>query len=105
MKSIINVSDFEWDGGNLAHCAAHGVSRVEIEALLRASPAIAPDLAHSDAEDRFLAVGRTLCGRALFVAFTFRVKAGKRLIRPISARYMHRKEAEAYEKNRTQAEE
>lgn len=33
----------------------------------------------------------------MFVAFTLRVKAGLRLIRPISARYMHAKEAKRYE--------
>jgi uncharacterized protein len=45
-----------------------------------------------------IAVGRTLAGRALFVAFTFRMKGEAVFIRPVSARYMHRKEIEAYEK-------
>jgi uncharacterized DUF497 family protein len=34
----------------------------------------------------------------MFVVFTLRVKRGETLIRPISARYMHGKEIEGYEK-------
>jgi uncharacterized DUF497 family protein len=48
-------------------------------------------------EDRFIAVGRNAAGRPLFVAFTFRMKHGQRLIRPVSARYMHKKEIAGYE--------
>ncbi len=92
------VSGFDWDIGNLAKCRKHGVSIEEVESLFEASPRIAPDVNHSMLEDRFIAVGRGASGRALFVAFTFRHKGGSRFIRPISARYMHRKEIEAYEK-------
>jgi uncharacterized protein len=104
MPNFVPVGGFDWDGGNLAKCAKHGVSQAEIEGFFLSSPAIAPDPRHSAEEDRFLAVGRTAAGRALFVAFTFRDKAGQCLIRPISARYMHSKEIEAYEKARSQAE-
>ena len=45
-----------------------------------------------------IAVGRTSTGRPLFVAFTMRMKNRRRLIRPVTARYMHAKEIEAYEK-------
>jgi uncharacterized protein len=45
-----------------------------------------------------IAVGRTSAGRQLFVAFTLRTKNGRRLIRPVTARYMHAKEIAAYEK-------
>ena len=61
------------------------------------NPRVAPDLRHSAAEDRFIAVGRNAQGRALLVAFTFRTRDGERLIRPVSARYMHRKEVASYE--------
>ena len=71
----------------------------EIEALFHSGPRIAPDPAHSHSEDRMIAVGRTTHGRAIFVAFTLREKGGRILIRPVSARYMHRKESEAYEKS------
>jgi len=94
----IAVAGFDWDEGNLAKCAKHGVTVEEIEAFFLAEPAAAPDPAHSAVEDRMIAVGRTAQGRALFVAFTLREKLGHKLIRPVSARYMHKKEIEAYEK-------
>jgi uncharacterized DUF497 family protein len=56
-----------------------------------------PDLEHSHAETRFLAIGRTSGGRHIFVAFTVRDGDGERYIRPIGARCMHRKEVEHYE--------
>ena len=91
------VAGFDWDDGNLEKCRKHGVSIGEIEALLSSDPHVAPDLEHSAEEDRFIAVGRTAAGRPLFVAFMFRMKDGERLVRPVSARYMHRKEIERYE--------
>jgi uncharacterized protein len=91
------VAGFDWDTGNLEKCQKHGVSVAEIEALLRSDPGIAPGPDHSAQEDRFIAVGRNAAGRPLFVAFTFRMKDGQRLIRPVSARYMHKKEIEGYE--------
>jgi uncharacterized protein len=88
---------FDWDSGNRAHCRRHGVSIVEIEALLCGTPRIAPDLKHAHLEDRLIAVGRTARGRPLFVAFTIREKYGQPTIRPVSARYMHEKEIRSYE--------
>lgn len=92
------VDGFDWDAGNREKCTKHGVPIHAVEALFRGAPQIAPDLAHSAKEIRFIAVGRTEEGRALFVAFTSREQDGVWRIRPISARYMHRKEIEAYEK-------
>jgi uncharacterized DUF497 family protein len=92
-----SVSGFDWDDANREHCRKHGVSIAEIEALLSGSPRIAPDLRHARLEDRLVAIGRNQGGRPLFVAFTLREKSGRRLIRPISARYMHAKEIRAYE--------
>ena len=69
----------------------------QIEALLRSDPGVAPDPVHSAQEDRFIAVGRNAEGGPLFVAFTFRMKDDQRFIRPVSARYMHKKEIEPYE--------
>jgi uncharacterized DUF497 family protein len=76
----------------------HGVSIAQIEALFARGPRIAPDLKHSADEDRYIAVGRTSTGRPLFAAFTIRTKNRRRLIRPVTARYMRAKEIEAYEK-------
>jgi uncharacterized DUF497 family protein len=36
-------------------------------------------------------------GRGVFIIFTLRRKGDELLIRPISARYMHKKEIEVYE--------
>jgi uncharacterized protein len=91
------VQGFDWDDGNRAKCEKHGVSIAEIEALFMNAPRIAPDPKHSDDEDRMIAVGRTSAGRPVFVAFTIRTK-NRRLIRPVTARYMHAKEIAAYEK-------
>ncbi len=85
--------DFDWDDGNLGKCRKHGLTREGIEGFFRARPRVAPDPKHSQAEQRFIAVGRTSEGRAAFVAFCWR---GHR-IRPISARYMHAREVRRYE--------
>jgi uncharacterized DUF497 family protein len=90
-------SGFDWDDGNRKKCQKHGVSIDEIENLFLGQPRVAPDIPHSGEEDRFIAVGRTVEERPLFVAFTFRKSAMGTLIRPISARYMHGKEIESYE--------
>jgi uncharacterized DUF497 family protein len=90
---------FDWDHGNREKCQKHGVPIREIELLLSGAARIAPALRHSDAEDRYIAVGRDSRGRALFVAFTLRQKGDRRLFRPISARYMHKKEIRGYEEN------
>jgi uncharacterized protein len=91
------ISGFDWDAGNRAKCQRHGVAIADIEAFLLAAPRVAPDLRHAEVEDRLIAVGRDSVGRPMFVAFTIRTRGTKRLIRPISARYMHAKEIRAYE--------
>jgi uncharacterized DUF497 family protein len=101
----MRAEGFDWDGGNRRKCQKHGVSLAEIEGLFATNPRVAPDLKHSAAEDRLIAVGRTFKGRAVFVAFTLRTKQGRRLIRPITARYMHSKESAAYEKESTQTQD
>jgi uncharacterized DUF497 family protein len=94
------IAGFEWDVGNRRKCREHGVSKLEVESLFNEdrSPIILPDVAHSHKETRFRAIGQTRTGRHVFVVFTIRATDGKSYIRPISARYMHRKEIESYEK-------
>jgi uncharacterized protein len=94
----MQAAGFEWDEGNRSKCQKHGVSVAAVEELFRGPIAVLPDPLHSKAEERFAAIGRTRKGRGVFVVFTFRTRRGKRLIRPISARYMHKKEIEHYEK-------
>lgn len=67
------IYGFDWDGGNIQKCQKHGVSIEEIEALFcNPKVAIAPDIKHSEAEERFLAVGMSIKDRHIFVVFTFR---------------------------------
>ena len=94
----LRVSGFEWDASNRAKCQKHGVSLKQIEALFAHNPQIAPDPKHSTEEDRLIAVGRIQSGRPVFMAFTIRTIQGRRFIRPVTARYMHKKEIAAYEK-------
>ena len=56
-----------------------------------------PDLKHAYEEDRLIAFGRSQAGRPLFVVFIIRSTRDQRLIRPVSARYMHAKEVRSYE--------
>lgn len=94
----VGVVGFDWDAGNRAKCQKHGVSVVEVEGLFSRPLLIFPDASHSQREERLWAIGKTANGRSVFLVFTIRVRAGKRVIRPISARYMQRKEVRHYEK-------
>lgn len=89
-------SGLDWDDGNTAKCQKHGVSVEEIEAMFAGEPRYSPDAGHSIVEQRYLATGRTAEDRALLVVFTIREQDGGRYVRPISARYMHAKEAAGY---------
>ncbi len=96
--NVTAASGFQWDEGNLAKCQKHGVSIAEIEALFTHPHHLVPDVAHSTIETRFLAIGKGHGERHILAAFTLREQDGETMIRPISARYMHMKEIEAYEK-------
>ncbi len=92
------VSGFDWDTGNRAKCKEHGVSVDQIEGLFARPIMILPDTAHSTTEERLRAIGRTEADRTVFLVFTLRKRGGQKFIRPISARYMHQKEIDSYEK-------
>lgn len=92
------LAGFDWDAGNRAKCQKHGVSVADIEALFSSPLLIVSDADHSKTETRIRALGKTSTGRMVFLVFTVRLKGGRRLIRPISARYMHAKEIASYEK-------
>jgi uncharacterized DUF497 family protein len=96
MKDVF--AGFDWDKGNRSKCQKHGVSRAEIEGLFTRPVMILPDAAHSQTEERLRAIGHTRRGRAVFVVFTIRERGGKKYIRPVSTRYMHREEIEHYAK-------
>jgi uncharacterized DUF497 family protein len=96
---LTKVAGFDWDTGNQEKCRKHGVSLAEIEELFGGTVMMLRDDGHSTPlEERHLAIGKTLEGRYVLVAFTLRQRGPARLIRPISARYMHQKEVDHYEK-------
>lgn len=90
------VSGFEWDKWNLNKSyTKHGILPKEAEEVFTDDSSIVlPDIRHSQKEERFIIVGRTLDKLNLFIVFTFRGDN----IRIISARKMHRKEVLEYEK-------
>ena len=71
--------EFDWDEGNRGKC-------------------------HSIEEERFIGIGRTDEGRGVLIVFTLRTRGEAVLIRPISARYMHKKEIDYYEKEASQTD-
>jgi uncharacterized DUF497 family protein len=99
----LQVVGFDWDQGNRDKCRKHGVSIADIEAMFAKPLAVFPDPLHSQQEERFKAIGLSQRGRHIFLVFTLRKRGSERWIRPISARYMHRKEIEHYEKETSKA--
>ena len=93
------VAGFDWDTGNRAKCHKHGVSVEEVEELFSRPLLIVPDALHSETEEPLWGIGKTASGRSVFLVLTIRERSGKRLIRPVSTRYMHRKEVKNYEKD------
>jgi len=92
---LTRVVGFDWDAGNARKNEKHGVSQGEIEQIFFRQPLlVTPDPKHSASEDRFHALGRTSEERWLHVTFT--IRGDGTLIRPISARDMHRKERPIY---------
>ncbi len=98
-KASKSIDGFNWDNGNWPKCEQHGVSKAAIEWALTTPFTQLPD-PHDGVEERFRAIGNDETGRYLFIVFCLREMDNKTLIRPISARYMHRKEIEAYERQR-----
>lgn len=93
----MKILEFGWDEGNWPKCAKHGVSKTEIEFVLTNAPMVKPDRSPVTQETRFNAIGLTEEGRHLFVVFTIRATNSDKRLRPISARYMHKKEITRYE--------
>lgn len=96
------ANGFDWDRGNRVKCEKHGLTIATIEDLFARPLAILPDDSHSRQEKRFRAIGRTDKGRMVFMVFTLRQRNDELLIRPISARYMHKREIDAFEKENPQ---
>lgn len=93
----IEHDGLDWDEGNSAKIETR-VSLEVIEDFFKQELLIKEDQRHSFSEERFLAMGYTTDPkRCLFVAYTIRTRGAEKLIRPISARFTHKKEEEAYE--------
>jgi uncharacterized DUF497 family protein len=93
-KRLLGITGFQWDQGNLEkNWLKHGVSPLAREQVFFNQPlVVAPDLRHSQHEERLFVLGRTDTDRDLFVVFTVR----RRKLRVISARDMSRKERMIY---------
>ena len=99
----IQTLGFDWDSGNRRKCCKHGLHFDEIEKFFRQSSLfVMPDIHHTRLEERYIAFGPSPKGRPMLVAFTFRIREEEILIGPISARYMHEKEAKKYEEKGTE---
>ena len=99
----MDVDGFDWDEGNLRKIRKHGIEPHTIENLIQGKVWIGHDLKHSQCEERFMAIGKSE-NRFILVIFTIRIGGGKKLIRPISARSMHRKEIANYEEEIAEVE-
>jgi hypothetical protein len=98
------TAGFDWDEGNLEKCRRHSVGIASIEAMFGKLLWMVPDPVHSDGEQRFRAIGIDESGRHIFIAFTLRGRPDAVLIRPISARCIHKKKIRHYEKQKAEAE-
>lgn len=96
MKVKDQEVEFEWDEGNLDKSRRkHNVTPEESESVFLDEEAfVFPDVRHSEKEDRFVILGISNKNRYVFVIFTIR----NAYIRIISARRMHRKEVDKYDK-------
>jgi uncharacterized DUF497 family protein len=94
----IRFDGFDWDSGNILKVQKHGVAIDSVEEFFSRELFVLEDQIHSKNERRHIAVGITSENRNMFVVFTLRKRSKLLLIRPISARYTHKKETELYEK-------
>ena len=88
---------FDWDDGNRSKCQKHGMTTAQIEHVVTHHSTLLVPSPKGSGEARIMAIGRTPEGRAAMVVFTPRTKRGETVLRPISARFMHRREARKYE--------
>ena len=97
MIDLARIVGFEWDEGNARKNEKHGVAQSEAEQVFFDSRLLmVADPTHSAGEPRYHALGTTLDQRHLHISFTLRTEGT--LIRVISARDMHRKERQIYDR-------
>lgn len=95
MKKTPTPIRFDWDEGNIEkNWEKHGVHQKEAEEVFTNKPIkIYVDIKHSQAEERFVALGKSNLSRKLYLVFTVRNEQ----IRIISARNQSNKERKFYE--------
>ena len=91
-------SGFDWDDGNRLKCQKHGMTIAEVEHVLIHHSTLLVPSPKGDGEARVMAIGRTAAARLAMVVFTPRTRGGATLLRPLSARFMHPREARKYGK-------
>ena len=97
MIDLARIVGFEWDAGNARKNEKHGVSQSEAEQVFfDPRLLIVADPRHSADEPRYHALGTTLDRSHLQITFT--LGSERTLIRVISAREMHRKERQIYDR-------
>ena len=63
--------EFDWDSGNLAHIARHGITPAEAEEALQIEP-LEADVQPHKSEERVLCFGRAKSGRLLTILYVER---------------------------------
>jgi len=94
------MPEFQWDRGNWPKCGKHGLSKADIESVFEADVFVFDDPHPTAIETRHRAIGVTSAGRHAFIVFTMRTRNRTVFIRPLSARYMHKKEVDHYERQK-----
>ncbi len=92
----LQIAGVEWDLGNWPKCGKHGVSQADIDHALRHMTFRIPDPNPNEPRLRTAARGKE--GRPIFIVYAHRERDGQTWLRPISARYMHGKEIEQYDR-------
>lgn len=97
MLNLSKLTGFEWDKGNLDKSyKKHGIRPSETEQVfLDKDVQIEKEIKHQKKEERYIAIGKTLEEKILFVVFTMRNNG----IRIISGRISNKKERRLYEKS------
>ena len=96
MLDLSKITGFEWDRGNIdKNYDKHGITAREAEEVFTDEhQLVLEDIKHSEAEERFTIIGKSLKGHIFFISFTIR---GSK-VRIISARKANIKERRLYEK-------
>ena len=96
----LKVSAFDWDDGNRGKCRKHGLSMADVEHVLISAQNRIRSRCSKLAHGRHAISPLERPARVVFsfVVFTLRLANDEIKLRPISARYMHKKEIAKYEK-------